>query len=376
MLTLASTTTRSRHDALVVVKTPLQILNAVEARHHFGFERPALAILTSRKFPWELLLPLVTPAEWASVARFELDPRRQPLALPLLSADANEELAEVRWVAQQWRLRRRYDAFFRAWRGVPNLVIGNYHQAHFRHLANRFHDARCILVDDGTDTFRIARARRDFVAGALAPPPRPDRWRAWKQHWLTTEVAWHQTPRESLVFFSTYDLDLPPADTLVRNRYPRAGRQAATSPTDHRVLFLGQPLAEDGYLGRDEFRSLLGDVRRSHAGQPLVYVPHPREDRRALADVLADCGIAMQEIDKPFEFYLLDSPTLPGTVASFFSSALDNCRLIWGDRMRLLAYRIAPERLRASRDFVAEIYRYFASHGHGAIEIREPGQSA
>lgn len=362
------------YDALVVVKTPLQILNALEARQHFGFARSALAILPSRKFPRDLLLPLVSPAEWSTVGCFELDPRRQPLQVPLVSPATNDELTEVRWVFQQWRLRRRYDAFFRAWQGVPNLVIGNYHQAHFRHLANCFHDARCILVDDGTDTFRVARARRELAARATDQPTQFARRRSLKQRLLAREVAWNDTPRESLVFFSTYDLDLPVADTLVRNHYPRASRQAAARPNDGRVIFLGQPLFEDGYLAREDFQAVLADVRRSHAGQPLVYIPHPREDRQALRGVLAECGIAMQEIDKPFEFYLLDSVTLPSTVASFFSSALDNCRLIWGRRMRLVAHRIAPERLRTSREFVAEIYRYFASHGQGSIEVLESRQ--
>ncbi|HOX24958.1 MAG TPA: hypothetical protein PLL30_04235 [Candidatus Krumholzibacteria bacterium] len=362
-------------DALVVVKTPLQILNALEARHHFGFARPALTLLTSRKFPREMLLPLVDPADWAAIRCFELDPYRRPVRLPLVPAGANEELAEIRWIAQQWRLRRRYTAFFRPWRGAADLVIGNYHQAHFRHLANLFRDSRCILVDDGTDTFRVAQARRELAAGALATPA-PSPWRTPKKWWLASEVAWNVRPRKNLVFFSTYDLDLAAADTLVRNRYEHAGRQIVANASDGRVLFLGQPLVEDGYLGRSDLRALLGDVRRSHTSQPLAYVPHPREDRAALAGVLGDCGIAMYEIGKPFEFHLLDSTSLPGTVASFFSSALDNCRLIWGNRIRLLAYRIAPERLRTSREFVAEVYAYFASHGRGSIEILEPGQPA
>jgi len=361
-------------DALVVVKTPLQILNALEARHHFGFSRPALALLTSRKFPRDLLLPLVDPAEWSTVRCFELDPRRRPLHLPGLSEARNDELAEIRWMYQQWRLRRRYNEFFRPWRDTANLVIGNYHQPHFRHLANLLPGARCILVDDGTDTFRVAQARREFAAGAVPPRPPASPWRTPKRWWWSSQVAWNVNPRERLVFFSTYDLSLPVTDTLVPNRYLRASQHAGASRTDGRVLFLGQPLVEDGYLGLADFRTLLGHVRRSHADQPLTYVPHPREDRRSLAGVLAECGIALEEIAKPFEFHLLDSATLPGTVASFFSSALDNCRLIWGDRMRLLAYRIDPEYLRTSREFVAEIYGYFASHGRGAIEIREPGQ--
>ncbi len=363
---------RNGCDALVVAKTPLQILNASEAREHFQFRQPALRLLTSRKFPAELLLSLVDTAEWSSVDCYEFDPVRRPIRLPVVGESANEELTEIRWVFQQWRHRRRYDAFFRPWRGVPNLVIGNYHQEFFVHLANRCGSPRCILVDDGTDTFHVAGVRRERSEGHLDVPPRPNFWQAPKHWWFSSEVAWDHAHLDELVFFSTYDLELPASDTLVRNRYPRASRRAGDAARDGRALFLGQPLVEDGYLDLEAFRTILTGVRESFAGQPLAYVPHPRENRDILRETLAACDLPMQEISKPFEFHLLESATLPSAVASFFSSALDNCRLIWGDRMRLLAYRLPSEHLRVGHEFVEEVYRYFDHKG--SIEILEPGQ--
>lgn len=363
-------------DTLVVVKTPLQILNVLEARHHFGFRRPALRLLTSRKFTRKLLLSLVEPSEWESVEFLDLDPERLPVRIPGLGAAANEELTEIRWVYKQWHLRQRYDRFFRPWQGIENLVIGNYHQAHFMHLANLCRADRCILVDDGTDTFRVAEGRREVAAGSAVKRPAPDLWRDPKGWWMKNETGWDLAPQNNLVFFSTYDLDLPANDTLVRNRYLRASSHAQSAGRDSRVLFLGQPLVEDGYLSQDVFRGILAEVRQSLADQPLVYVPHPRENRVELARVLDACGMTLGKIDKPFEFHLLESPTLPTTVASFFSSALDNCRLIWGRQMRLLAYRLHPDSLRVSPDFVAEVYRYFATEGAGAIEILDLGRPA
>ncbi|MEZ4386112.1 MAG: hypothetical protein R3D98_00760 [Candidatus Krumholzibacteriia bacterium] len=361
------------HDALAVVKTPLQLLNAIEARHEFGFANPVLYVLTSYYNSREELLALVDERDWAAVRCMDYGHIGKTAGLPVLDAGwviRSERAMRLR----QWLLRDRFDAVFAPWRGVSNLVLGNYLQSQFKHLAWLCRPGRCIVVDDGTDTLRVAAARRNLHRHGPTDVETPARWHQPRRWWSQNRVDWNRSEAPAITVFSTYDVDLPPTDRLVTNAYRHVRARARAAARGERCYFLGQPLVEDGYLDVPTFRELLGQVQRSFAPREVVYLPHPREDRARLGPDLAAVGLTALEIGKPLEFHLLEAAELPAVIASFFCSALDSCRLIWDRRMRLVALRIAPSRLLACHDFVAEIYDYFAHKTAGAIEVREPGE--
>ncbi len=361
------------HDALLVVKTPLQMLNAIEARYSLGFDSPFLYVFTSTHNSKREILDLVDPSHWAGVHCFDFRHIWNEVGLPALDNDRWQRHERFRMLSQ-WLLRNRFEATFRPWHGVPTLVIGNYLQVYFQHLVAQVQPGRCIVVDDGTDTLRIAAARcRWYEQGARPKPdvaPVSPKGRLVKRH-----VMWQGREADALTFFSTYDVDLPPPDTLLRNTYEHLRERSRTVVTNGRCYFLGQPLIEDGYVTVETYRDLLAGVVRSFAGREVVYLPHPREQRLRLGTVLAGLNIALGAIDKPLEFHLMEATTLPAVVASFFCSALDNCRLIWDHQMRLVAFRIAPQQLRVCQDFVADIYRYFVDRTDGTIEVYDPGHA-
>jgi len=356
-----------RYDALVVVKTPLQLINAAEACAHFGFSRTMLYFLTSRAHTAQRISALVDSRDWTTVRYYHLDLERADFRVPLAGARCPSWLSEVLWVLVQWRRRRDFDREFRRWSGVSSLVIGNYQQHHFQHLAQLCPAARCILVDDGTDTLRIARARRDLAALATSTAPGASRRRPGLKSWVRRQAEWTLRPRDELSFFTSYDVQAGPRDQIVHNRYALTRARTRPAAADGRCLFLGQPLVEDGYVARDRYLELLAEIRDRLGAGGLQYVPHPREDRERLRPAMRRLDIPLLEISRPFELHLLSAETLPATVASFFCSGLDTCRLIWGEAMRLIAFRIAEEDLLACHDFVDEVYRYFESTG--AIEV-------
>ncbi|MDD5718591.1 MAG: hypothetical protein PHQ53_02760 [Candidatus Krumholzibacteria bacterium] len=358
------------HDALAMIRTPLQLLNAMEARRHFDLQRTALMIVEYSGHgipPFDL--SQVDPADWTRVEIVDLNPVPRPQPHTWLDHPRFAHSEKVNVLRQHYR-RRVFDQALRPWRGVPNLLLGNYLQGWFRHAAQRCPRARCILLDDGTDTLRIAgeRARRD------SQPPRVSLWRRPKAWWYQRYANWDMRQRRKITFFSSFDLELPPGDQLVPNRYDHARRQIEALPQDRRCLFLGQPLVEDGYLTPEEFSRLIAGVKLSLDGLELFYVPHRREHLAELTPLLQQHGIARLDLDKAFEFHLLAAAAIPAVVASFFSSALDNCRLICGDRVRVIAFRLPAASLLVAHDYVNSVYDYFVRAGAGVIEIVEPGR--
>lgn len=358
------------HDALALVRTPLQLLNAVEARRHFGFARTALMIV---EYGGVGLPPFdrscIDPADWTGVQVVDLNPVPRPwpyrwLDHPRLAA------SEKANVLRQCHRRRVFERALRPWRGVPHVLLGNYLQGWFRHAAWRCARAECILLDDGTDTLRIAalRPRGEKPAPPLSIRRRPKAW------WYRRYAAWEDRQREQVTFFSSFELDLPPQDRHVANTYRHSRRRLQSAGRDRRCLFLGQPLVEDGYLAAADHADLLAAVKASLAGHDLFYVPHRREDPALVAPLLRRLQIAELRLDRAFEYWLLSAPTVPAAVASFFSSALDTCRLIAGDALRILAFRLPADRLLVAHDYVAQVYGYFADIAGESIEIVEPGR--
>ena len=352
-------------DTLVVVRTPLQLLNAIEAKNNFNLKVCALVIFTTPGIDIKHFSSIINEESWEEIYYFDPNMRWPAPALRSLKS-----LRRFIGFMEQWKRRSRLDRFFRRFRNVKNIVLGHYGQIHFLHIANILQAPNCILVDDGTDSLWVAR-KRFYSAKHIKDARKESISIAWRaKRMVTKHVHWMTQQRATLTFFSSYRLELPPQDQLVENSYAVARKRTVSQRVEERCIFIGQALVEDGYLERGEFESLLLAIKGQLSPDTMVYVPHPREVKPLLQESLAKLGIDMQPLEMPIEHFLMFSDTLPKVVASFFSSALDNCRLIWGGRMRIVAFRIPENSLSKQQAFCEEIYGYFEKTSRGAIEIK------
>lgn len=352
-------------DTLVVVRTPLQLLNAIEAKAHFNLSNCVLVILISRQIDMKYFSSVVSESDWEQILYY--DPSRRWL-WPV--SNSRKSLGKLNGFLSQWKTRLRFDGFFERFRNVKNLVLGCYGQVHFVHIANILPTASCIIVDDGTDSLQIARERLS-KARIMENASKEATGMAWRVKQIVTKhVHWMTQQRTALTFFSSYTLELPRQDRVVKNSFAVARKKAGSQRLGARCIFLGQPLVEDRYLERGEFESLLFAIKIQLSPETMVYVPHPREVKPLLQGSLVKLGIDMQPLDTSIEYFLIASDTLPKVVASFFSSALDNCRAIWGGRMRLVAFRIPENSLIQQQEQLDEIYGYFEKTSQGEIEIK------
>jgi hypothetical protein len=187
------------------------------------------------------------------------------------------------------------------------------------------------------------------------------RWIAFKWRIRDELIGYRTVEAEKIIFFTTYNLQLKSGDESITNDYRYLKSLMVCSHVSDEVLFLGQPLVEAGDLDEQSFRRSIEKVRTFFANQKLIYVPHKREQIERVRYIEKEIGLAVRKIDVPIEFQIATGRRRPGMVASFFSSALENCRMIFGPDLNIKYFRIEPDHFLREKDFVRSVYEYFDS---------------
>ena len=129
------------------------------------------------------------------------------------------------------------------------------------------------------------------------------------------------------------------------NRYVHFRRRVAEVPPNGEVWFLGEPLVLDGYLSEETYLRHLKSVQRYYRGKRFVYLPHSREQGADVERVRTTLGCEVKRFGMPIELALSRADRHPVVVASFISSALPNCRIMFGLTLQLISVYLEPEYL-------------------------------
>jgi hypothetical protein len=231
-----------------VVRTPLQLLNALEAQRAFDSDRCVLVVVASKGHV-ERLAETVTADDWQEVHCFRF------------RAASGGWRSRAAALASQARVRASLDRLARRWTKVDRLFLGNLNDLFCRHLANTLRPGSVVLLDDGMATINIAR-RRACGVGRSRP-----RTAAWKSAIYERVIgARTREPRE-LVFFTSYDVDVGPADRIVRNTFERLRSRVQQLAVVDEIMFLGQPLIETGEMRCDMYEAYVAAAHDHFGGE-------------------------------------------------------------------------------------------------------------
>jgi hypothetical protein len=350
---------------LFVVETPLQLLNAHEARQHLGASDAHLLLFVSPAYSYETFSRLIE-GRWTSIQSFVIRDREDEQDGQISDRDLPRKRF-IRKLARQLTRRQRLERALRSYGPAERVFLGNYLIDYMRHVGHTVQHRELIVLDDGTDTIRMNNLRhRVSTPGPLngAGP-----FAALKSSVRARYLEWDSRQARSLVFFSTYDLRVRPGDRLIQHRYRYLRERICTQSAEDAVFFLGQPLPADGYLGEETYLEALREVRRHFAGQRIVYVPHPRESEATVARVADATHLAIKRFDAPIEIVIACRGIRPRALASFFCSALETCSVLCGDDLPVKAFRLARRSLLCCHDDVGGIYDHFRDGTNGQVEV-------
>ena len=349
-----------------VVETPHQLLNAIEAKNTLDLKDNLLIVLTLEEYPREAYGPLIVGGEWQEVR-----------IVPTYYIESEWEVARylrnhsserVRWYYSTYELRelrKRLDVQADSLHGVENLFLGNYARGYMRHFGNIVQPQRLCLLDDGTVTLSIHALREQMHSGYGSYSPDAP---TIKNILIDKFLGLRSYQARSLTYFTTYDLTMCNSDSIIKNEY-RYFRQRVMSvePSDE-VFFLGMTLISEG-LNDDRYIEYLQKAVRFFSGEKFVYIPHKCEPPERVERLKRELGLDVRRFDVPIEYQLCIRGTVPKVLASFFSSALENLRVIFGPHLDIKSFRIDPELFPLKPNFVRKVYNYYQSKSGRSFEV-------
>jgi len=334
------------------VGSPLEYVNALEARARFGVPRKEalLVVLQTYELGREggdlQLLAAIEREQWADVRIF-VRPRSSPL--------------------EALRVQRAIARLAEALGPVERVFFGGYLSTVRRDFVNRLACRERILLDEGSSTLEVVDLRRRrggdprFRASGerLNFPRRRDRLLrgGLLRHRLMRLLGVRDEHPGELTYFSVYDLDPPGSDRVVANDYRHLRARVEERPVSQDVLVLGGPLWEERIaVSLDVNLRVLEGIRRHYPGARLLYKPHRHESPAKVARVRDELGYELLHSDLPVELWLLRCSERPRALVGIYTSALATCARLFGPDLDLVAAVLPPEWLGDTyRDHAARI---------------------
>lgn len=355
--------------AVFLVKAPLQFLNALEARRQYGLSADdCLLVLMANWKSREQLAKLVEREKSSWGETHWLD--TSPLRMKPYSAGSQDGSAQTRL----WRndlfsvVKLRHLAEHCA--DLDFTFIGDAGNPLMRHFANCAMARETVLLDDGVATLKYARWR---TAGNWGENLRASK--RLSQFLKRCLLGLRGTLPEMVTFFSVYDLRLPGGDRYFPNRFTFMRESASEVAVSKEVYFLGAPLVEASILNEEELFWHLGRVDAYFNGQ-LCYVAHRRECPERVRRIGEMFGWKTVLFEFPIEYQLSRVGPRPKLLASFISSALENCQLVFGDKMPVASFRLNHKHFSAAKkpkglevEAVYQRYNCLQSESFQVIEL-------
>lgn len=350
---------------IFLVKSPLQLLNAIEAKHHFELDDKDcyLLIMGDRKSYPQLMKLVIASQQWNNVVLLN----RVGLVAgnPWAVCDDLGDVDRLRktLLRSSFFSIRRLNRLAESIENVQYVFIGNNNSPLMRHFSNSLNHQQTVLLDDGTATLDIARQRLEGKVARKANKL-SKRIRLAAKHIFQKLNA--RQP-ESVVFFTAYKIAVTGSDRVINNDFAYLRSRALGLKATQTVYFLGSPLSEVGIMSEAKYLESMRRVKKYYTGKDVLYVSHRRESQEKLAKLKSKYGFKLACFDFPVEYQFAFEGPRPVELASFISSALDNCRLIFEDKMKIVAFKL-NEINADRRDVVNEIYdNYELSAGENFI---------
>ena len=249
---------------------------------------------------------------------------------------------------------RRLNRISQAISEAEYIFIGYARYIYMRHFVNVTAHKKVCLLDDGNATIQDAYDRRDGKASYNRKNFKYDVKAKLKKIFQGVD----NTESESLLFFTIYDVVPGLKDEVVENefRYIRSKLNSVQETND--VYFLGGPLPGANIISEDSYIDHLKRVKNYFSGSKIIYVAHRRESAAMLKEISEKLKFEVVLFEYPIEYQLAMLGPRPKIMASFVSSALDNCRSIFKDKMRIISFNLDLEGSPARTEF-EKIYKNY-----------------
>lgn len=321
---------------LFIVASPLQFLNALEAKEYFQTTLNILLLIydtNENELDAEQKMQLLNPKDWDEVIHYNL-------------GNINKHYRFF----EQIKLIKSLQKF--SYQYIFSGEFGIFHQA----IMANMHSNNIYLLDDGTATIFIyeqLRHKQYFIKLSFSKKLRLMRYKIAN---LDYKIE------QNINFFTTFDIQELPNSKVIKHNfsYLKAHRLQLCKKTND-IYILGQNLIEDKWIKAENYIQYITKIIEYFNESKIIYIPHRSEKITEDYQTLFKYkNFTLQKSDGPIEMAFIYKNIYPTTIISFFSSALFNLDKIFSDT-NIYAIKIDENNLLSHQQVVQKCYTFF--HG-------------
>ncbi len=322
--------------SVFLIKTPLQLLNAIEAKHHFNLDAAdcVLIIMGDRKSQPQILNLANQVHEWSDVVI--LNNVNLFFGNPLISGEfLLDSINQSKLFQKSIFYVRRLNRISKYIGMAKYIFVGYTRYVYMTHFINVTPYEKVFFLDDGNGTIELSKQRMQGLARA------PDFSIQKKLKLIAKKYIQGVKDKEpeSACFFTAYDISVSDNDEIIKNEFKYLRSAVSDLSVTDQAYFVGSPLSEVAIMSQDDYLEQLQKVKNYFGATELVYIAHRRDSKDKLDIIKNELDIKVVLFEYPIEYQLLFIGPRPKILTSFFSAALDSCRLIFGDKLRIIAFK-------------------------------------
>lgn len=320
--------TQNKTYNLFIVRSPLQLVNAIEARDYFKTENNLLCIIHNRSISnSQQMKALLSLVEWDVI--FELNAENKK----------NNFFKNIRLI---YKLRQyTYDYIITGDVGSLNIpFISSLQKNHV------------YLVDDGTATFNLHKGTLNPKVGRKKNIDNFIKKYRYILFGLNYDL-YHET----INYFTIFDIIPHRQEKVLNNRFEFLKRNFLDNiekETDI-VYLLGQNFVEINAMTQKTYLNYLNKIKEYYKHKKILYYPHRSEKITPEYDTLSSETFVIKSANQPIELELVMRGIYPMHIASFTSSALFTLHHIFSDA-NIDSFLINPKDLLSHHETVQMLY--------------------
>lgn len=322
---------------LFLVASPLQFLNAIEAKKHFKTTNNTL-VLQYNSSSASQEKDLLDSDEWDEVIIYDTGKIHKNLRF----------FQHVKLI--KYLKKFEYDYVFSGEEGIFARII-------FANLSLN----SIYLVDDGTAIISTYDKVNPSYYKSL---PFSAKTRFYR--YLLAGLKYYN--KHTINFFTAFNLQKREGTEIIHHNFPYLQSKMQNFKKTDTIYFLGQNLVGTQYLTPTAYIDYLKQFIKTHKEKKILYIPHRSETVTEEYQELLSDNFTIQPSQGPIELVLINQKIYPKTIVSFFSSALFNLNKIFHDS-KIMAINIDTTKLpQEKKKLVHDCYAFF---NHTTIEIVE-----
>ncbi len=325
-----------------LVASPLQMLNAIEARYHFNLrsEDCTLCIFQAGNAINQLQLAKVTNVnEWGQ--------------LYLVPMSAETKIG--------WLISLRYiKNILKSIGAIEYFFIGDYRFDLMQHFVNSCKFEKLYLLDDGNATINVFEKRKKGIDILKRGTNNSYKF------FIKRLAGMNLKSITKMNYFTVYDLKSYAEVNIVKNNYNYLKSHVSNITKSNCVYFLGTEFEycyKSPIVKNNIYIKYLERVIEYFRDQDLIYFScraEPADKLRFIADKLK---LSVKRLDVPIEFYLINTSKVPKCISGFYSSAFANIKNIFGSDIEIVSFHIKNEFINPLyRDDIDNIYNFYKQH--------------